>query len=505
MEREKFSYLHSKDSYETCSTLTADSFHSFTESKFLIRKKPNEDDDHTANAISNKISSSFIAMLQGVEVLCNLPILYIFKDTYHLHPASLNILISIIKIPWAIKLLWGIISDTYPIFGYRRKYYLMFGSGLCILSLLILGLISHTNISLTIFLLVVYFFGSALCNVIGEAQVIESGRKGSINSTAKNISIFFAFRKVGFAVMHYLSGYLLSIMNNQHIFLISSILPLSIFISAFFVVEKRSYKKCKIEKQIKSIYEIIKTSYIQKLILFIFIMTSTPSSGSILFFFMANELQFTPKLLGKISMFQSLASLLAILLYMLILNKINIKKLLLYSTIVIAPFSLLPLLAVQKINIFIPNTLFIITDTILVEFIGELQSIPILVECSRIIPEGFESTIYSFLLSVNNFAIMVSSLISSILTYQLGITSTNFDNLPKMIVICCLTNIIPIIFLYNATKFDNDSKAYKSRDNHTLNSWDSESTLFDSQSYEIKNCEDIKYFITENGHDIPIQ
>ncbi|EAA19744.1 hypothetical protein, partial [Plasmodium yoelii yoelii] len=31
----------------------------------------------------------FSAMLQGVEVLCNLPILYIFKDTYQLHPGNL--------------------------------------------------------------------------------------------------------------------------------------------------------------------------------------------------------------------------------------------------------------------------------------------------------------------------------------------------------------------------------------------------------------------------------
>lgn len=39
-----------------------DSFHSFTESKFLIKKKPNEDDDQNANSISNKFSSSFIGL-----------------------------------------------------------------------------------------------------------------------------------------------------------------------------------------------------------------------------------------------------------------------------------------------------------------------------------------------------------------------------------------------------------------------------------------------------------
>lgn len=32
---------------------------------------------------------------------------------------------SIIAMPWSFKLLYGIASDTVPIFGYRRKSYLI--------------------------------------------------------------------------------------------------------------------------------------------------------------------------------------------------------------------------------------------------------------------------------------------------------------------------------------------------------------------------------------------
>ncbi|SPJ10004.1 folate transporter 1 [Plasmodium sp. DRC-Itaito] len=450
MEDDNFSIKDKKENYETCSTETISSYISINEKCQLIENEINDDNNDNRYMIFNKISSSLIAMLQGVEVLCNLSIIYLLKDNYHLHPASLNIVMCFIKIPWSLKLVWAVISDNYPIFGYRRKYYLLLGSFLCIISLICLGLINHNNLFITILLLFIYFFGSSLCNVIGEAQVVESNRNCSINCSAKNVSLFFAFRKLSFAIMSYLSGYLLIFISKKHIFFIGSFLPICVFTSGFFIIEKRKYTQSSIKEQIKCIYGIIKLSYIKNFIIFIFIMMSTPSCGNTLFFYITNELKFSPNLLGKMTMFQSLASFISIIIYMLFFTKIDIKKLLLYSTIIITPFCLLPLVVIKKLNnfLFIPNTLFFITDTILIEFIAEFQTMPILVLCSRLIPEGFESTIYSLLLSSNNFASIISSFLSSLLTYSLHITSTNFTNLPYMIIICCLTNIIPIFFLY---------------------------------------------------------
>ncbi|SBT75785.1 folate transporter 1, putative [Plasmodium ovale] len=484
MEKEEFYWTDKRESYETCSTLTIASYNSLNEKSYLIGNVVKDEDCNT-DIVCNKICPSLVAMLQGVEVLCNFSILYLLKDNYKLHPASLNVVMSFIKIPWSIKLLWGVASDSYPIFGYRRKYYLILGSFLCMLSLIILGLINHGNIILTVIFLTIYFFGSSLCSVIGEAQVVESSRKGNINTLKKNVSLFLIFRKISFSIMSYLSGYLLSYMTKQHIFLIASILPFLIFISSFFIVEKKNYEIYGIKKKIKSIFKIIKISYIKNLIIFMFIMMSIPSNENTLFFYMTNELHFSSNTLGKIAMYQSLASLMAILFYISFFSKINIIRLLLYSTIFTIPFFLFPLIIMNKLKFYfyISNNIFIIIYTILIEFINEFQTIPILIQCYITLPDAFESTtdafesttddskstIYSLLLSVNNLAIIFSSFISSVLTYILQITATNFENLFLLIIICCITNFIPIFFLYIIPGFNSNTWNIKYREDNDYN------------------------------------
>lgn len=71
---------------------------------------------------------------------------------------------------------------------------------------------------------------------------------------------------------------------------------------------------------------------------------STPSAGSIMFYFMTNELKFGPELLGRMALFQSIASLLGILTYMWFFTTTSLRKLLFVSTLVVTPFCLLPVI-----------------------------------------------------------------------------------------------------------------------------------------------------------------
>jgi len=49
----------------------------------------------------------------------------LFKDYYNLDPGYVQVLSSFISFPWSVKIFYGIISDNLPIFGSRRKSYLM--------------------------------------------------------------------------------------------------------------------------------------------------------------------------------------------------------------------------------------------------------------------------------------------------------------------------------------------------------------------------------------------
>lgn len=49
----------------------------------------------------------------------------LFKNYLELDPGQMTIYISIIHLPWSIKILYGLVSDNLPVFGTRRKSYII--------------------------------------------------------------------------------------------------------------------------------------------------------------------------------------------------------------------------------------------------------------------------------------------------------------------------------------------------------------------------------------------
>ena len=49
----------------------------------------------------------------------------LFKAYYHLDPGHVQTLSAFAALPWSIKIFYGLISDNFPIFGSKRKSYLL--------------------------------------------------------------------------------------------------------------------------------------------------------------------------------------------------------------------------------------------------------------------------------------------------------------------------------------------------------------------------------------------
>ena len=61
----------------------------------------------------------------GLKYLFGLATMDLFKNYYELEPTQGAIYSSMIMIPWAIKFIYGIVSDTIPLFGSRKKSWLL--------------------------------------------------------------------------------------------------------------------------------------------------------------------------------------------------------------------------------------------------------------------------------------------------------------------------------------------------------------------------------------------
>jgi hypothetical protein len=53
------------------------------------------------------------------------PLSHWLKETMHWDPVTISASVAIFDLPWVIKPVWGAISDFVPLFGYRRRPYLV--------------------------------------------------------------------------------------------------------------------------------------------------------------------------------------------------------------------------------------------------------------------------------------------------------------------------------------------------------------------------------------------
>jgi len=82
----------------------------------------------------------------------------------------------IATIPWYVKPVYGLISDFVPLFGRRRKSYLVLTSGLAALSGSMLAFVADHTYSALVLFVTLMGLGLAFTDVLVDALMVEKGR-----------------------------------------------------------------------------------------------------------------------------------------------------------------------------------------------------------------------------------------------------------------------------------------------------------------------------------------
>jgi len=86
---------------------------------------------------------------QGFRSLSSLSVQFLLKDTLRLEPAAIQALLSTAGLPWSIKPLYGIVSDSFPIGGRHRKPYLVVAAGVGVVAWSLLAWITSSGGAMT--------------------------------------------------------------------------------------------------------------------------------------------------------------------------------------------------------------------------------------------------------------------------------------------------------------------------------------------------------------------
>lgn len=411
------------------------------------------------------IAIATIYFVEGALGLARLAQTFLLKDELHLGPAELSALTGLFTLPWTIKPLYGFLSDGVPLFGFRRRSYLILAGLTGCFSYSLVGhkfwgaLDGDALIPATIACLILSSACIAFSDVVADGIVVQKSRDSNDPKIAGGLqSLCWGSAAIGGLLSAYFSGSLLEVMKPQDVFSITAFLPLAVASIAFVIDEKRIEKGGVTEEenpmdgakaQIDALWDAVKQPSIYKPALFLFLWQSTPTSDGAFLYFMTDELGFGPEFLGRVRLITAGASLFGVCVYNAYLKTKPIKDILFWSSIISAPLGLTSLLLITHANraLGIPDGAFVLGDDVILSILGEIAFLPTLVLAARLCPPGVEAVLFATLMSINNGAGAIGTEIGALLTKVLGVTETNFDNLALLTVICNLTSLYPLFFI----------------------------------------------------------
>ncbi|EAW38862.1 Biopterin transport-related protein [Lyngbya sp. PCC 8106] len=366
-------------------------------------------------------------------------------------PAEVSAMLGIVVLPWVIKPLFGFLSDGLPLFGYRRRPYLILSGFLGAIAWIAMATVVDSPLTATL-VITLSSLSVAISDVIVDSLVVERARKESLSDVGSLQSLCWGSSALGGLITAYLSGFLLEIVTVKTVFLITASFPLIVCGVAWLITEEKVGDRSNLEtvkQQIRQLRQAVTQKTIWLPMAFLFIWQATPTADSAFFYFTTNELGFQPEFLGRVRLVTSIASLVGVLLFQRFFKTVPFRKIFTWSTILSAVLGLTMLLLVTHANraLGIDDHWFSLGDSLILTVMGQIAYMPVLVLAARLCPPGVEATLFALLMSVYNLAGLLSHESGALLTHLLGVTEHQFENLWILVMITNISTLLPLLFL----------------------------------------------------------
>lgn len=402
-----------------------------------------------------------VYFIQGALGISRLALTFFFKDDLGLGPAEVASLTAISILPWLIKPLYGFMTDSVPLFGYRRRSYLVGAGALGGASWLWLAT-SATSVQAVAVASILASASVAISDVVADSLVVErvrdepAARSGALQALCWGSSAF------GGLLSAYFSGSLLDMFTARQIFAGTALLPLASATLAVLIGEKRIQASkglgpstlTKMQDQLKALWSALSNKSVYLPVLFVFLWQASPNPDAAMFFFNTNVLGFGPEFLGRVRLASAAASIVGLWIYQRFFREIDVKTLMLGASLAGLPLALTQLLLVTRVNLAlgISDEIFALTDTAVLAALGQIAFMPTLVLAARLCPPGVEGTLFAALMSIYNASGAASNQLGGMLTSMLHVSESDYTNLWKLIVICSVTSLwaLPLLGLLDA-------------------------------------------------------
>lgn len=375
------------------------------------------------------------------------PMQFYFKEVLHFTEAATATFMASLVFPWMIKPLYGLISDYLPLFGYRRKSYLLILNLVAAGSFLYLtGVGTAETIRMALLLTA---FCTAFSDVAVDGLMVELGKK--TGQTANFQSMQWVWFNVAAIMSSLLGGYLINWFGATGAFhtacAITAAFPILVVVATWFwVSEEPSPSQGGCAAIVKSVLQYLgnAAAYFAKSLTspalffamviycvtlpfvsvwtfmqrhktlltvaaFIFFWQFSPSFGTPFYYFQTDVLKFSQEFIGQLSAIGSIASVIGALSFnRLLAGRYSTKTLLYWSAVVGVIGTLAYLLMLNPATTGTPLTAIILGFVFGIA--GQIAMLTTLTLAAENCPKRNEALTFALLMSLFNLSSQGSSI-----------------------------------------------------------------------------------------------
>lgn len=317
----------------------------------------------------------------------------LYMRSLHWSIAEITTVNSVAAFPWILKIFYGLLSDTYPLFGYRRKSYLIIASLISAFGWCLLAFVPPEK-HFIILAMTLSNLGFAATDVITDGLVVEHS-----NAFTSPIyqAIAWGSRSVGAVASGVFSGWLAAHWQPKYVFLLTLCLPLTIACCVL-LIKERKMQRSPFSSSLAPFQQCLKLLMqrrLQHFILILFVVSISASYAVPLFFHMRENLRFPETFLGILTSLGWGGAMLGSMIYAKWLRCLRPKTVLRWAMVI------------NSVNIFSSLLIADQRSAFIVVFIGGamgcLVMLPIVSSAAALTHQsGVEGTMFAVLMSIFN-------------------------------------------------------------------------------------------------------
>jgi MFS family permease len=337
------------------------------------------------------------------------PLNYFLKQTYGWTPVQVTGYLTILNFPWIIKPVYGIISDFLPLFGYRRKTYLLLANAAAAGAYC--WVTQTTEPGELIFALLLTAYGMAISSTVCGAVLVENGQKfGASDAFVNQQWLWFSIAAMASA---FIGGQLVERQSPSTALhtaaAVIAIAPLAVVFSGWFLIREPTSRidLPEMKKTFAGLLAALTLRDLWVIALFLFVYYLNPGLGTPLYYHMTDDLKFSQEYIGILGSINSAGWIAGAVLHRRVLKGLTSKALLnlsiLLGTLATAAFLLLWGEALAAVINFFSG------------IAGMIAFVATLTLAADYCPQRSEGFAFAALMSITNFAAALSDNIGSFL------------------------------------------------------------------------------------------